>query len=208
MANEVAEEKESDFVKGIQSLSGWGRTLHSFAEWCSPQPGWHILDAGCGPGLLPSIFSNMGYWAAGVDFDLEMFRPSAMTSKVAIADIFRLPFSAHSFDMITASNVIFLLDRPIEALSELKRVLRLGGELAMLNPSENLNERAVRDYVSERRLDDATRNSLLIWAARAVEHHQWNENETIDLYRQAGLRFVRADVKVGPGFGRFSMGEL
>ncbi len=201
-------DKESDFVKGVQSLSGWGRTLRNFAEWCDPQPGWQILDAGCGPGLLPAIFSNLGYWVAGIDFDLEMFRPSAMANKVAVADIFNLPFARHTFNLITASNIIFLLESPIEALNELKRSLRLGGKLAMLNPSEYLSEQTVLDYVAKRGLDEATRSSLLTWAARAANHHRWNENETADLYRQVGMRLIRSEVKVGPGFGRFSMGEF
>jgi hypothetical protein len=32
----------------IQTQTGWQRTLKAFADWCAPQAGWRVLDAGCG----------------------------------------------------------------------------------------------------------------------------------------------------------------
>jgi ubiquinone/menaquinone biosynthesis C-methylase UbiE len=198
--------RDSDYFQELQTKTGWSRTLYGFALWCSPESGWHTLDVGCGPGLLPAIFSKFGCRSVGVDLELEMFRPSPLHSKIVVANTFHLPFKSQSFDLLTASNLIFLLSEPARALEEMKRVLRPGGKLAMLNPSEHLNDQSALDYAVESSLDGVARETLLNWARRAIENHHWTEEETIDLYKDAGMKYMASALKVGPGFGRFSWG--
>ena len=45
------------------------------------------------------------------------------------ADITKLHFPDNTFDKVVAANVIHLLDRPEEALNELKRVCKPGGQI-------------------------------------------------------------------------------
>jgi SAM-dependent methyltransferase len=201
-------QKDSSYFHELQTHTGWSRTLASFAEWCSPQPEWSSLDVGCGPGLLPSIFARLGCKAFGVDVDLEMFLPSPLHPLVAIGDVHRLPFCSHTFDLITASNLLFLLPEPVSALLEMKRLLRTGGKVAMLNPTENLTEQAALAFVEQRGLEGVARNTLLNWARRAEEHHVWTEAETQALYAKVGMRSVSCIVKMGPGFARFSSGMV
>lgn len=198
--------KDSGYFQELQTQTGWGRTLYGFAKWCSPQPGWLTLDVGCGPGLLPAIFSQFGCKAIGVDLDLEMFQPSPLHSIVAVADVFDLPFQAQSFDLITAANLIFLLSEPVLALSKIKPLLRTGGKVAMLNPSERLSEQAAVTFADESGLEGVARDTLINWARRAARYHQWTEEDTIGVYNQAEMKYGGSVLKVGPGFGRFSWG--
>jgi len=198
--------RDADYFHELQTQTGWGRILQSFAEWCSPEHGWLTLDVGCGPGLLPAIFAGRGCKAIGVDLDPAMLRSSALHKLVAVGDIFSLPFPSKSFDLVTASNLLFLLAEPIQALVEMKRILRTGGCLALLNPSEHLNTRAAEAFAKERGMDGLGRDTLINWARRAEEHHRWTEKETVPLFSGIGMSFNRSALKVGPGFGRFSLG--
>jgi SAM-dependent methyltransferase len=198
--------RDADYFRELQTQTGWGRTLQGFAEWCSPEYGWLTLDVGCGPGLLPAIFAGLGCKAIGVDLDPAMYRPSTLHKMVAIGDVYRLPFPSKSFDLVTASNLLFLLSEPIQALIEMKRILQPGGCLALLNPSEQLTTRAAEAFARERGMNGLGRDTLIKWARRAEEHHRWTEKETVELFTGIGLSFNRSALKVGPGFGRFSLG--
>jgi SAM-dependent methyltransferase len=199
--------KDADYFLELQTQTGWGRTLIGFATWCAPKPGWRILDVGCGPGLLPAIFAQLGYQAFGIDVDMAMFQPSAHPF-IAVANIFALPFSLHTFDLITASNLLFLLPDPIHALRSLVPFLVHEGRVAMLNPSETLNDRAALRFADENGLQGLARDTLLNWARRAVENYHWSEDETNAIYHEAGMKCMASILKVGPGFGRFSWGMV
>jgi ubiquinone/menaquinone biosynthesis C-methylase UbiE len=198
--------KDADYFLELQTQTGWGKTLHGFAEWCDPQPNWQTLDVGCGPGLLPAIFSRLGCRAVGVDIDPQMFQPTPLHPAIVVADGSNLPFNLHAFDLVTATNLLFLLPQPSVVLIEVKRFLRPGGRLAMLNPSPFLNVRAAIAFAQERGLQGMARDTLINWARRAEVNHRWTETETQALYANAGMKYTAGVLKIGPGFGFFSCG--
>ena len=121
------------------------------------------MDVGCGPGLLPAIFAREGHTAYGIDAYFSL--PSSFLSiNLTQADAFKLPFPSKTFNLVTATNLLFLLDDPLRALHEWKRVLAPGGELCLLNPSESLKVSAVRLLADKRDLAGIARESLLNWA--------------------------------------------
>lgn len=199
--------KDADYFQEMQTQSGWGRTLKSFAEWCAPRPGWKTLDVGCGPGLLPAVFTTLGCKATGIDLDEDMFRPAPLHRGVLVADVYDLPFAVHTFDLITATNLIFLLNEPVLALRQIRQCLNATGKLAMLNPSEILNQQSALHFVEEKGLDGIGRDTFLLWAKRAEKNHHWTEVETIALFQEAGMECKENIVRVGPGFARFSWGQ-
>jgi len=110
--------------------------------------------------------------------------------------------------LITATNVLFLLDDPLTALRAWTGLLAPDGVLCLLNPSENLNVAAATDLADSRRLDDTARESLLFWAHNAETYFCWTEAETRELLGRAGLKLGESVLRVGPGFARFVRAKL
>lgn len=198
----------SDFLQ-IQTGTAWGRTLADFAEWCTPSAGNRLLDLGCGPGLLPALFAQCGCRAFGLDNDFSLLADSRRFnfSSVINGAVYHLPFSPASFDFLTSTNVIFLLGDPLRALRECHRVLRAGGQLALLNPSELLTVEAATTLADARGLDGRNRESLLGWAKRAEKHSGWTEESARKLLKEAGFKMTRTELRLGPGFARLVRAE-
>jgi len=197
---------EADTFFELQTQTAWGGVLARFRDWIDPQDGWLTLDVGCGPGLLPALLTQRGCRACGVDLDPEMFRPAPLHPQVACADALRLPFPTGAFDCITASNLLFLLPQPAVALREMACLLRPGGQIATINPSERLTIAAAAELAEARGLQGAAHATLLGWAARAEAHFHWDEAETARLFEETGLAFVETITSMGPGFARFARG--
>lgn len=196
----------SNFLE-VQTKTAWGRTLAEFASFCDPRPDAVILDIGCGPGLLPALFTQRGCRSFGVDYDFRLL-VSRLASSLAQADAFHLPFPAASFDVVTATNLLFLLDDPFPALNEWRRVLVPSGEVCLLNPSENLSVVVARQLADDRELAGAARDSLLNWANNAEIHNRWTEAELRDLLTEAGFCLEESRLRVGPGFARFTRAKF
>ncbi len=189
----------------VQTQTAWGRVLAGFVQWCAPQSGWLTLDVGSGPGLLPALFAGRGCRSFGCDLDGAALR-GRLSSSLIQADACWLPFPSGTFDLVTATNVLFLLPDALTALQEMARLLRVEGVLACLNPSERMSVSAAAALADERGLQGLDRQSLLDWAWRAEAHHRWNEEQTVNLFAEAGFRRIEMTLKVGPGLARWVKG--
>jgi SAM-dependent methyltransferase len=89
-----------------------------------------------------------------------------------------MPFGRQCFDLITAVNLLCLLATPGQTLGEMKHFLRPRGKLAMLNPSELMDEQAACLFADERGLEGMARETLVNWAKRATHNQRWIEKET------------------------------
>ncbi len=198
---------DSDYFFELQTQTNWGRVLARFVDWCQPQRGWQTLDVGTGPGLLPALLAQRGCRSFGADLDPEMFKPNVLHPEVAIANSLDLPFSTQSFDLVTASNLLFLLSEPLGALNEMTRVLKPDGQIALLNPSENLSVASATVFADQRGLDGFARETLINWAVRAESHHRWTESQIQEMFAIVGLDLIRTTIAVGPGFAQFACGN-
>jgi ubiquinone/menaquinone biosynthesis C-methylase UbiE len=190
----------------VQTKTGWGRTLAAFASFCNPQPASIILDVGCGPGLLPLIFARSGHISFGADNNFFLLS-SSLSKSLIQADALNLPFQPSSFNLVTATNVLFLLPNPTNTLAEWTRLLVPDGTLCLLNPSEHISMDAATQLADTHNLEDTARASLLNWAHNAETHARWTEAETRELLAQAGLQMTVSTLQVGPGFARFTRAQ-
>ncbi|NCP85824.1 MAG: hypothetical protein CO094_11040 [Anaerolineae bacterium CG_4_9_14_3_um_filter_57_17] len=194
----------SDFLE-IQTRTAWGRTLAEFAEWCAPQAGTRALDVGCGPGLFPQLLtSRYRVQAIGLDADFGLLRSAPAKFSATQADANFLPFSPAAFDFVTAANLIFLLADPRQALMEVYRVLRPGGALMLLNPSEKLTVSAALALADTRGLAGKSRASLLGWAHNAEKYGGWSAEVAYNLHMSCGFELSETILRVGPGFARLT----
>lgn len=108
------------------------------------QPGWHVLDAGCGGGsFLPLLTESVGPGGRVTASDLDpdnvakvqrrvVESPLACSVDATTADLRDLPFPDDTFDAVWLANVLMYVtdeDFP-RVLSELMRVVRPGGLVA------------------------------------------------------------------------------
>ncbi len=99
------------------------------------RPGDRVLDACCGTGDLALAALKAGGRVTGLDFSermLERARKKSSEVEWVRGDALALPFSDGAFDAATVGFGVRNLDDLERGLAELRRVLRLGGRLAIL----------------------------------------------------------------------------
>jgi demethylmenaquinone methyltransferase/2-methoxy-6-polyprenyl-1,4-benzoquinol methylase len=99
------------------------------------QPGARVLDACCGTGDLAVAAEREGGIVTGLDFSGEMLvraRAKSGTIDWVQGDLLALPFPDASFDAATVGFGVRNVAELGAALRELRRVLRPGGGLAIL----------------------------------------------------------------------------
>jgi demethylmenaquinone methyltransferase/2-methoxy-6-polyprenyl-1,4-benzoquinol methylase len=99
------------------------------------RPGDRVLDTCCGTGDLAIAALRMGARVTGVDFSermLERARRKAPEVEWVRGDALALPLEDGSFDAATVGFGVRNLDDLERGLRELRRVLRLGGRVAIL----------------------------------------------------------------------------
>jgi ubiquinone/menaquinone biosynthesis C-methylase UbiE len=119
----------------------WGayvdRSLQETLQRLELASGARVLDIGCGTGELlrrlralePSLILH------GVDPSAAMLNEAqiklAGAANLAQAPAERLPFADASFDLAACTSILHYLPEPRQALTEIKRVLKPGGRLAL-----------------------------------------------------------------------------
>ena len=99
------------------------------------QPGSRVLDACCGTGDLAVAAEREGGIVTGLDFSGEMLvraRRKSDTIEWVQGDVLALPFADASFDAATVGFGVRNVADLRAGLLELRRVLRPGGRLAIL----------------------------------------------------------------------------
>jgi demethylmenaquinone methyltransferase/2-methoxy-6-polyprenyl-1,4-benzoquinol methylase len=97
--------------------------------------GDRVLDACCGTGDLALAVQAEGGRATGLDFSermLERARRKSSEVEWVEGDLLELPFPDASFDAVTVGFGVRNVEELGAALRELRRVLRPGGRLAIL----------------------------------------------------------------------------
>ncbi|MGI8656048.1 MAG: class I SAM-dependent methyltransferase [Pyrinomonadaceae bacterium] len=99
-------------------------------------PDSRILEIGCGTGLNFSYYQRNGRGVAS-ELSREMIarakpKPRPAGIHLAQAGVEALPFAENSFDAAFATLVFCSIASPLQAFAELRRVVRPGGTIALL----------------------------------------------------------------------------
>jgi demethylmenaquinone methyltransferase/2-methoxy-6-polyprenyl-1,4-benzoquinol methylase len=115
--------------------AGLDRTWRALAAAAVVRPGDRVLDACCGTGDLALAGLAAGGAVTGLDFSEPMLERARRKSEAVDwvrGDLLELPFAEGSFDAATVGFGVRNVTDLERALAELRRVLRPGGRLAIL----------------------------------------------------------------------------
>lgn len=127
-----------DFLNAVMTLGQDGAWRE--AMWRRVPAGAHrVLDLCTGSGVSLTGLRRVGRTVLGVDVSLGMLHAAAnalaqggWSPRLACADAFALPLRSHSLDAITIAFGIRNVEQVPSACAEMRRVLKPGGRLAIL----------------------------------------------------------------------------
>jgi len=120
------------------------RRAWTIFEWLGPTEGQTILDCGCGRGFYLKMLRHLGNASlAGIDLEVPYLRKARRNTAhlpavlVSNASIYELPFSDETFDAVILSEILEHVDRDVDGLREVRRVLKPGGLALLTVPHAN-----------------------------------------------------------------------
>ncbi len=124
---------------GVLRSHTW-RTVENSAAYLVPhlRPGSTLLDVGCGPGTITADLADRLSPGRVVGVDVapgivEQAQTGFAAENLAfrVDDCYRLSFDDNSFDIVHAHQVLQHLSDPVAALTEMKRVVKADGVVAV-----------------------------------------------------------------------------
>ena len=122
------------------------RTLESHANFLRPhlKAGLHVLDIGCGPGTITIGLAQAVAPGEVIAIDsepsqIEKARQHAANTgicnlKLQTGSVYSLPYKDAEFDLVFAHAVFEHLKEPVQALREIRRILKPDGLVALRSP--------------------------------------------------------------------------
>ncbi|MCY0888588.1 MAG: class I SAM-dependent methyltransferase [Alicyclobacillaceae bacterium] len=205
-----------DFFDVLEQAD-WHRELQMTSlHMASLRDGDEALDIGCGAGWLGLYLahrSDITYLADKSPRMVERARYNAQSCKIdnvrcLVADVFDLPFVDNKFTAIFCVNLLFTLPESEKAITEMMRVLKPGGRLILINPSQKMNAWTAMQYCHDQGITRLQRDTFVSLGAaaarsnpmmiRALENPQVQDAEIRQHFMLSGLiNFVRI-VKFDP----------
>ncbi|RMG20762.1 MAG: methyltransferase domain-containing protein [Deltaproteobacteria bacterium] len=170
-----------------------------------------VLDLGCGPGVSTFVLAERLPDAAevvGIDFSGEMIRRARRHHlrrhaelrhlRFLEADVTDLPFDAGRFDLAVGHSFLYLLPEKERALREIRRVLRPGGHLVLMEPNAEgsllraalalpaRRERLLRAPLAAPRLG----TSMLLWRLASGAAGRLSEGRVRQLFEASGFEAI------------------
>ncbi len=109
-----------------------GELLQAHADFCRQGPEATVLDVCCGSGVVGASFKGRVKKVVGLDLTPEMVDLArARLDEVRQGNVYKMPFEADRFDLVCTREVLHLLPFPEKPVSEIRRVLKPGGQFVV-----------------------------------------------------------------------------
>lgn len=156
--------------------------------------GREVLDAGCGTGYGTEILAEAGArHVVGVDISQDAIEHAQSSSarsagEFVIGDLHQLPFDDATFDLTVCFEAIEHVEDQQLAISELRRVLRQTGVLAISSPNRNVYPPGNSHHTHEFTPDELERALLSEFAnVRLYRQSPWLTAAVLDDEQSSGV---------------------
>jgi SAM-dependent methyltransferase len=112
-------------------------TAARLVSFAGVRPGQHVLDVGCGTGVVAITAARAGARVVGIDLTPELLARAKENSAIGKIDVEwregdaeTLPFAQTTFDVVLSQFGHMFAPRPEMAIAEMLRVLKPGGTIA------------------------------------------------------------------------------
>lgn len=120
-------------------MGAWSQLAgDDFLNWLAPDTGWRWLDIGCGNGAFTEMLANRyapsslhGIDPSDAQLTYARARPALRNAHLRLGDAMALPYPADTLDAAVMPLVIFFVPNPATGVSEMVRVVRPGGVVAV-----------------------------------------------------------------------------
>lgn len=132
-----------------------------------------LVDIGTGTGRVMELFAKQAKYLHGIDSSRDMLaiarnnmeRLGLRHAQLRQADIYALPLSDNTADIVTIHQVLHFLDEPQKALFEARRILKPTGKLLIVDFAPHELE-TLRENHAHRRLGISS-EQMTAWFSRA-----------------------------------------
>lgn len=181
-----------DFRRQAQSVAGRLR------------PGSDVLEVAPGPGFFAVELAKLGdFRITGLDISrtlVEIARDNARDAGVNVdfrlGNASAMPFADRSFDIVYCSAAFKNFTQPVEAMNEMHRVLRPGGEAVVQDLRKDVSLDEIDRYVKQsgRRRVDAW---MTKWAFRCMLiKRAYTQEQFVRMAQES--RFGACQISTGP----------
>jgi SAM-dependent methyltransferase len=98
------------------------------------EPGWRVLDVGCGAGAFLRVVAERGGVSHGIDASealIAFARTRLPDADLRVGEMEDLPWDDDTFDLVTGFNSFFFADDMVAALREAGRVAKPGAPVVI-----------------------------------------------------------------------------
>jgi SAM-dependent methyltransferase len=109
-------------------------TYEAALERTGLEPGWQVLDVGCGVGAFLRLVDRRGAVPFGLDASaslIEFARGRLPGADLRVGEMEDLPWNDDSFDLVTGFNSFFFANDTVAALREARRVAKPGARIVI-----------------------------------------------------------------------------